>query len=152
VFTNPLINGNFATGKIKKLLLIVGTLNCSTFLLMYLFLKLGMQPWSVSIAWLIISVITFFVRLSIVSKQLKFSFTKYYRNAILQPVLVSLVCFSALYFAKKMMNEESLLRFFILTSISIFTSLLSVYFFGITKAEKDIGKVFIINKITHKRD
>jgi O-antigen/teichoic acid export membrane protein len=146
VFANPLITGNFATGKIKKLLIAVGLINCGAVPLAYIFLKLGGLPWAALLAQIIIATIAFGVNLRITGKHLNFSVGTYFKQSLAQPIAVLVICLPLVYMVKWCM-AESLLRLVFVTLASMVVVGLVVFTIGINRAEKNMARSFVANRV-----
>jgi len=133
---NPLITGNFATGKIKTLLLTVGIINCMVLPLAWIWLKYGGNQETVFLSWIIIAIIAFVVRLFVVKRQLQFSLWNYIKYCLFPVFEVAIICITVVWSFCFFMPEASLFRLvcFILLSITIVS--VSVWTFGITLEEK----------------
>lgn len=147
----PLIIGNYATGKIKVLMLTVGIINCMCLPFAWVWLKLGGNQSSVYFAWIIVSMIAFIVRLFVVKKQLQFSFDKYFRGCLLPVGIVSCVCTTVVYIFNLFMREQSFVKFVCITACSIIIVGISVWLFGITKDERSAAIAFAENKFKNHR-
>jgi O-antigen/teichoic acid export membrane protein len=138
----PLITSNYATGKIKTLLLSVGVINCMVLPLSWIWLKLGGDPATVYWSWLIIVAVAFVVRLFVVKRQLGFSLRKYLKECLLPITAVSVVCIVAVWGARFIMSEADLWRLVATTFMSVVIVVVSVWLLGITPEEKRLVKEF----------
>jgi O-antigen/teichoic acid export membrane protein len=147
VFANPLIAGNAATGMVKKLMVTVGCINCLIFPLAFIFFKIGFSAWYVLISQIIIVIASFFVRLWIVGRQLKLSFSKYVKETLLQPFFVFVICSPIMYFVTTSL-QESFLRLICVLLASVVVIGISVFAVGITKSERQA----VMNFVKKKKD
>lgn len=143
VFSNALITAQLATGKIKTYQIVVGSTNFLNLPLSYLVLKLGAPPSSVMIVAIVISQTCFFLRLKYLNKMMEFSIRRYLKDVYFKSILVTflslpipIICY--------LVFPQSLLRFVIITLLSIINTMLMVYYVGCNKSEKQI----VQNQIT----
>lgn len=135
--SNTLYIGMLATGKIKKYQIIMGTLSSMSFVLCYIFFKIGFGPeWSY-ISLIIIVLACVFVRLALLEEIIpNFSRKFFFFKAIIKSLIV--IVFSTVITAaiKKIVNIDGLLGLL----MTLFTALISVptisYFFALDAEEK----------------
>ncbi len=140
---NPLIIGNFATGKIKALQLSVGVINCMVLPIAWIWLKLGGDQATVYWSLIITAVVAYGVRLCVVKKQLLFSLRKYIKECSLPMLAVLIVCSASVWGIRFIMPETDMWRFAGTTVFSISIVCVSVWLFGITHEERLLVKRFI---------
>ena len=147
---HPLITGNYATGKIKTLLLTVGVIKCMVLPFAWLWLKVGGQQTTVYLSWILITIVAFIVRLFVVKRQLQFSLWKYFKQCLLPVFEVAAISIVMVWFFCFFVPEVSLLRLICLIPLSIVIVSVSVWLLGITKEEKEMLKLFVNRKLTKK--
>lgn len=135
-----------ATGKIRNYQILMGTLIILNFPLAYIFLKLGFQPESVLIVRLLIHLLTFFARIIYLKSRIGLPAKRYIQEVI---VVVSIVTLLAL-------PLPLIINHYILsdwtglvatTIISLLSTALSIYFWGLKKNEREIFNRMITSKI-----
>ena len=89
--TSVLITAIAATGKIRRYEVTMSLLMLSILPISYVVLKIGGEPWSVFVVYLIIATIGFFVILYIVLPQIELSFRDYLKYAIMRCILVMIL-------------------------------------------------------------
>jgi len=133
---NPLITGNYATGKIKTQLLTVGVINCMVLPLAWLWLKAGGDQKVVFLSLIIVTVTAFIVRLYIVKRQLRFSLWNYIYNCLLPLIGVTIISITFIWGFNYLLLESSLIKLVCIILLSLFILSVSVWFLGITKDER----------------
>lgn len=152
ILSYTLITAQLATGNIKKYQIVVGGILLLNFPVSYLFLYLGCIPEITIIVAIVISQICLVARLWFLRKMVKLNVLEYIKRVYLNVILVtflSLILPSICYF----FISHSLLRFFILGSVSAISSLINIYFIGCNKEERVLVKNYINrykNKILNK--
>ena len=147
---NPLITAASATGKIKIYQSVIGSILLMIVPISYIVLKLGAQPESVFIVHFIMIVMAQVARLFIIRPMIKLSLFRYFKEVVIKVILVTFVSIVlplcvTLYFS--FVND--FIRFVSVSFACIFSTLISVYYWGIGNEERE----FIIdkkNKIKHK--
>jgi O-antigen/teichoic acid export membrane protein len=133
--SGPLMTAAQATGKIKIYQSVVGTALLLILPVSYFFLKFGFEPevtFYVSIAF---SIIALNLRLVILKPLIKVSITKFFKEVILNILIVSLLSF-LLPTILHLQFEEGTIRLLLVILLSMIGTIASIYFFGIDKQEK----------------
>jgi O-antigen/teichoic acid export membrane protein len=131
-----------AIGKIKLYQSVVGGIRLLNLPVSYIVLKLGYAPYSVGIIAVIITIISFGVRLLIVKRLINFSIFIFIKQVILPVVFVSII--SAIFPALLLINMDiGLYRLCLVVVSSIVMGCLCVYSIGLTKAERSLIKIFL---------
>ena len=140
---NPLIISVKATGKIRHYETTVGFLMLLILPISYLFLKFGYPPYSVFIVHLCMECVAQMARILITKNLIGFSLISFLRNVLYRILLVTIV---ALIFPLCIffLIDKSIISFLIVCFISVLSSCISIYFFGLTKNER----LMIVSKIT----
>ena len=147
--SNTLITGLHASGKLKRYMTIVGVVEVSNFPLTYFAFKLGLKP--VAAYWVFASVylVLMFLRLYLIKDVIFLEAREYVKAVYLRVFPVSLiaavipVCICC-YF------EDSVLRFFVVSFVSVCCSCLSIYRLGLEKHERKILVSQFYSKILHR--
>lgn len=154
--SNPIGIGNNATGKIKIYQIFEGGLLLSIFPVSYVFLKFGYRPESVFVVQFLISVLVQIVRVFLVRKKLHFSPFSYLNRVVTKIFVVMLVSvFMSLGFHLYLPLIEGFIRTFLVCVFSVLCVLLSSYYFGLEKQERQIvdNKIsLLIAKIVLKKN
>ena len=142
--SNPLIISAMATGKVKKFELIIGSILLLILPFSYLILKLGGAPYTVFIVHIFFSIVAYVVRLIIVKQLIFISLKEYFINVIFKCGLVMSFAIPLPLYLKYILNDN-LISFFLISCISVITSLTAIYFVGLDFSEKN----YIKSKVIH---
>ncbi len=148
--SNTLITAQLATGKIKNYQLAVGGMLLLNFPLSYICLKLNFSPESIYVIAILISIGCLILRLFFLKSMIGLSILKYCYNVIINVIAVSLFAIFIPYIIHKMMGY-GIERFIVVCSLSIMSSLVSIFFIGCTKSERRIilTKIPVLNRKEH---
>lgn len=137
--SSPIVTAVQATGNIKKYQLIIGTLLLLVLPVSYLFLKVYSNPAIPFILNIVISIILLITRLLLWRSLMFFSIKRYLVKLITKiiPVIIMPILFSLMIIN---LFESSIIRLLINIIICVSTSLLSIYFFGLSSNEKEVIK------------
>lgn len=140
-FANPTSCIAYATGKIKRISILVSSFNLMIVPLAYVFLKIGCPPESVFYVSLTITVLVQIVRISVVSKMTVLNLWDYFLNVFL-PLAFYVILAIIVPLLVLMIMEQGILRLFLLISVVCVCSPLAMYFGGFDKQER----LFVISK------
>jgi len=135
-----------ATGEIKRYQIIVGGMMLLNLPISYMFLRLGFAPEVTIYVSIMISVVCLFLRTWILKKIISFSFRDFFRLVILVITIVSIVA-QIIPMCIILQMESSLIRFILICSTSVMSSLISIYFLGINVNERRYVNEFIYKRI-----
>jgi len=141
----PLMTAAQATGEIKVYQAVVGgflllNLPCS-----YIALELGAPAQSVLVIAIVITTLAFIIRLIIVRRLLDFPINPFIQQLI-KPLMIACIISAPLPLAINLAMHESIVRFFLVIVVSMFTIGLSFYFLALQRDEQ-----IILNDIVHKK-
>lgn len=91
--SNPLMVSIFASGKIREYQILFVTFFLAGLILIYFVLKLGAEPYSVSVVAIVIQVLLLFSRLYYAKKYIKISYTRFTKEVIIPSLLVTIFSF-----------------------------------------------------------
>ncbi len=140
--SKTLIQTMFATGKIKKYQIFVGSVTILNLPLSILFLYMGFEPQITLIIGITIAIFALIVRLNLLKTMVNLSISKYVNEVILIVILVSLLSL-ILPLTVGYFIQTELLKFILVSITSIISVFFTVYFVGLTKYERD----FIAGKL-----
>lgn len=140
--SNPLMTAAAATGNVKKYQSVIGGILLSIVPIAYFVLRMGGDPTSVYIVYLIILVIAFIARLLIVRPLIHLSLRNYFSKVVSICAFIFVLSGGTAY-AFKMLLPQGVLYSVLICIISILLVLFYSYFLGLTKGEK----IFIDDKI-----
>lgn len=148
--SNTLITGLHASGNLKRYMTIVGIVEISNFPLTYIAFKLGLEP--VAAYWVFASVylILMFLRLYLIKDLIYLNGREYIKAVYFRVFPVSLVA-AVIPVAICCYFEDSILRFFIVSFISLCCSFLSIYYIGLEKHERNKIMPQIYSKFLHRQ-
>ena len=128
-----------ATGRIKTYQIIISSLSYSIFIFSYICFKMGFAPYISYIIQLIIFIIQLVVRIVLLNRMIFLSIKMFVRDVLLR--VITIVCVSlVLPIVTLSLMDESLMRFFIITLVSLCSSILSIYFIGLASDERAFVK------------
>lgn len=145
IVSKTLVTAAQATGNIKKYHIVISGIGLLAFPIAWLFLWLGQTAEMTYVAIIIVYVIQFFFRLLLLHELIDLPIAGYMKSVIMRIVIttvfalipVSIICCC---------YDRSLSRLFCAVIISIISSILSVFFFGITNSERCVIVKYINNK------
>lgn len=142
VLSNTLINLQTATGKIRNYQLAVGGLLLMNFPFSYLCLYLGYSPESTYVVAIIIAIGCLFLRLVFLRKMAQLSMRSFLKNVCGKVFFVAIVA-AVLPIILHYYIPYGWERLLVVGSVSIVTSMFSIYFIGCSKGERE----FLTSKI-----
>lgn len=146
ILGNSTANACWATGKVKKYYLWVGSIGSLVFFISYILFKLEFPPYSSYIVFIIIYIILIFVKLKIIKGLINFPTSMFYKETLKRILPVSIITFLISSIPYTIM-PISIGRMFLTGIISTTTLIVSIYMFGLEKSEK----VIIRNKLNHNK-
>lgn len=132
---NPLIIGVKATGRVKLYETVVGCIMLLILPVSYLFLSFGYPPYIVFVVHLFMEILAQVARVYIAGYLVKFKPNAFLSKVVMQTVLVSLVAI-AIPVTYYNLSIESIVRFLIMSFLSLLCSVVSIYFIGLTNSER----------------
>ena len=143
---NTLISAVSSTGQIRNYQIVIGLMALSNFPLTWIAFELGFSPLSAYIIYFAVYFLMIFVRLYIAKDLIKMSATLYLRKVVFRSFIVLLL---ALIFPLviRIFQSAGYLRLVEICIISIFSSLASIYFVGMSKSEKTEIYEMLVKKI-----
>lgn len=150
-WSNTLTTAIAATGDIKKYELAVGLSYLSIFPISWLLFAIGLSPISCYVITIIVLLFVVFIKIRLSVRMIHLSAFDYFRAVILRIIYVTilsvlpglLVCLT---------QSDSLMRLLEVVPLSIFCTLLAIWFVGITKEEKSYLCSFMKKRLNIKFD
>lgn len=142
ILSNTLINLQLATGKLRNYQLAVGGMLLMNFPLSYLCLNFGYPPESTLIVAFVISVCCLLLRLIFLRTMVGLSVNRFLRKVCMNVLLVTIVAAIVPLFIYMQMSD-SLMRFLLISIVTVLCSSFAIYFVGCTNNER----LFIKNKL-----
>lgn len=137
VLGNTLVTAQFATGKIKKYQIIMTICGFWVFPLTWIAFKLGGGPTWSYIIFITVYFFLIFVRLYLVKDLIHMPWTLYVKEVLLRSLIVFIPAFIpplAIY----LLMPPTLVRFFLLCTVSLIATPLSVYYLGLQQHEREV--------------
>lgn len=125
-----------ATGRIRKTKTIFSILFLSTLPLIYFLFKLGLPPYTITIVFIAAEIIFLLFQIRILSSLTEFSFLKYH-SITLTPVLFVTLLIIPQFFLRRFF-DEGLISFFVVSLFSVLITIVTIYFVGLDKHERNI--------------
>lgn len=137
--SGPLMTAAQASGKIKKYQTVVGGLLLLNVPISYLFLKLGALPQVTFYVSITISVVALMARLWILRTLVNLSI-RLFVYKVIQPIVIVGITSFVLPYITEIFIEHTLIRFFSVGFVSVFSVVLCIYYLGLTSDEKEFMK------------
>ena len=134
-FGGPMITSLLATGHIKWYQIVVGSVMLLNVPVSYLLLRIGFPIETPLVVSLLITLLSFVLRLWFCKHQLELSVQTYLRSVIVPALTVAVISSFLPIFTASLLNE-GLLRLFITLITSTISVSLCTYFIGLSKAEQ----------------
>lgn len=134
-FGGPMITSLLATGHIKWYQIVVGSVMLLNVPVSYLLLRIGFPIETPLVVSLLITLLSFILRLWFCKHQLELSVQTYLRSVIVPALTVAVISSFLPIFTASLLNE-GLLRLFITLITSTISVSLCTYFIGLSKAEQ----------------
>lgn len=142
--SNSLMIAVQATGKIKVYQIIVGTILLLNLPCSYIFLRFGFLPESTMYVCIVFSMIALCARLILLHKLIKFDVAEFVRKVLWSALKVGCISFSITFLFVMRFSIEGMMGFILIGSVSIFSSLGTIYFVGLNKEERKFIRLKII--------
>ena len=146
ILGNSTANACWATGKVKKYYLWIGTIGSLVFFISYALFALGFPAYTSYVVFIVIYIILIFVIPYIIKGLIDFPMAMFYKETLLRilPVTICTFMFASLAYSNL---EESIGRMLLTVLLSTIALGISTFLFGLEQSEKQI----VINKISYLR-
>ena len=146
VLSYSLIASIQATGKVKVYQIVITSVVILIIPISFIFLKFGYKPTAVMYVTLVITVISFIIRLFFMRHLIGMSIRRFVRKAIVPIFMVSLLAvFPAIVFHFDL--PDSIIRLFVVALASLISCGIFIYIIGISKSEREYLNKIILTKI-----
>ncbi|WP_338646171.1 lipopolysaccharide biosynthesis protein [Flavobacterium sp. KS-LB2] len=142
--SNPIIISAMATGKVKMFEIIVSSIFLLILPSSYLILKLGGEPYTVFIVHIFFEIIAYIARLIIIRKLIDLSIREYVFKVIFKCLFVIALSIPLPLYLKFTLSDH-LYSFFVVSGVSVISSIIVIYFVGLDFSEKKFVKTTIID-------
>lgn len=145
---NPTMTALHATGNIKKVQIVESTMLLSVVPFAYLFLKyLHISPVMVFVVYLVIEIITQFVRVYMIYPRIKLKMTDYLNKIMLPICLVSTVSVAICNIISGVVEVSNFGMLLVVVMIYTMINLTVVYLLGLQRSERQFVNQYIHKKI-----
>lgn len=137
--SGTLITSMHASGRVRNYQLIVGTISLLTLPVAYIFLKNGYPPYSAMIVGVVIAFICHFARLVLLGKIIGFPISSFLLQVTFRVFVVSLFALLMPVWLYSCL-DVTWLSFIIVCIVCVISTMLSCYYIGLKKNERDYIK------------
>lgn len=137
--SGTLITSMHASGRVRNYQLIVGTISLLTLPVAYIFLKNGYPPYSAMIVGVVIAFICHFARLVLLGKIIGFPISSFLLQVTFRVFVVSLFALLMPVWLYSCL-DVTWLSFIIVCIVCVISTMLSCYYIGLKKNERDFIK------------
>lgn len=146
--SGPLMMGAQATGQIQKYQATVGSVLLLNLPISYVVLKLGFFPESTALVGIVLACFALFLRLNILRKLIELDIWLFCSKVLwLVFLIVSLSIILPL--SIKIQLSSSYLRFILVIAASFLSSIVSIYYFGMDRSERQIIKTKVLKLLKY---
>ena len=144
ILGNSTANACWATGKVKKYYLWVGTVASLAFFVSYSLFAFGFSAYTSYIVFIVVYIVLIFVKLYIIKGLIDFPVTMFYKETLFRilPVTICTFMFTSFVYCTL---KESIGRMLLTVLLSIFALGISTFLFGLEQSERQI----VISKISY---
>lgn len=136
VINDSIIKGLHATGKIKKYMIIVGTIEVLNFPFTYFAFRMGAAPEVSYYIFIGIYGCLAFLRVFLVKDLISLRFFDYFKQVFVRCFIVTVPSLIIPFYLSLQM-EDTILRLAVIVIVSMISTALSVYCFGLTRRERE---------------
>ena len=124
-----------ATGKIRRYVIWITTVGCLVFPLTWIAFELGAPSESTYVVFIIVYIVVEVTRLWLMKEQLHFPVSMFMKDVLVKIIIVIVLsAFIPIIFIHCI--ESSMLRTFLSFIICLVSSIISIYFWGLTRNER----------------
>lgn len=142
---NTMIPAVQATGKIRNYTIVMGLMALANFPLTWIAFALGASPMLAYVIYFLIFFSMVFVRLYVVKGLIHLSVRAYVKNVLLRVASVTIIAYT-IPAAICVLQSDSFLRLLEICVLSVISSLLTVYFVGLSDLERNYAKNIVMKK------
>ena len=142
---NPMFTANLACGKLKIYHMSLSILMYAFMFVTYFSIRQTLLPESVFVTLLIATILGVVLRIFILEKQIGLSKLTYIHKVLL-PIISVAVISCVLPITSHLIIDNNIARFFISSLLSIISVLVTTYYIGMDKTEKQLVISFVKNK------
>lgn len=150
VLSNTMMTAMLATGEIKKYQIIVGGTGMLVFPLSWIFFKLGFSPEIAFVIQFIIFVIQLIYRLFLLRSMISLPVKDFIHKVIIRAMIVALISFFIPTVFHYLIDFDGISKLILVVVISIFSTVVTIYYLGLTGNERNFVYMAIKSKFVHK--
>lgn len=150
VLSNTMMTAMLATGKIKKYQIIVGGTGMLVFPLSWIFFKLGFSPEIAFVIQFIIFVIQLIYRLFLLRSMISLPIKDFIYKVIIRAMIVALISFFIPTVFHYLIDFDGISKLILVVVISVFSTVVTIYYLGLTGNERNFVYMAIKSKFVHK--
>ena len=142
MINNLLLSGLQASGKIKIYQLTISLITLVLFPITYILYSKGFSPHYAYYVYIALTLLCFIPQFLIVKKILNFPVKSFILKVLYPLTLITFLSYSIVLFTARFLSD-GIYRFISVCIISILVNLILIFFFGISKSEKNIIKLYL---------
>ena len=135
VLSKTTITAILASGKIKKMTYLIGSINLLTLPICYFALRMGAPAYSVYVITIIMESVLLFIRLIMLHDLLDFPIMGFIKHVLFYCIIVTLLAVAANLFIYNFF-KDTVFQLLLFVVLSVFISLLISYTIGLKHSEK----------------
>jgi O-antigen/teichoic acid export membrane protein len=144
--SGPLWVAVYASGKIKKYQIVIGSLLLFNIPISYILLKLNFLPYYVFAAMFVLGIFALLARILFLRSIIQLPSKLFFKNVIVKIIIMSVIAFLSAYSINKLF-PDNLYGIIVSVISTVAVSALSIYFVGIDKNEKLVLIGYIKRKL-----
>lgn len=150
VLSNTMMTAMLATGRIKKYQIIVGGTGMLVFPLSWIFFKFGFAPEVAFVIQFIIFVVQLIYRLFLLHSMIGMPVKDFIHKVIIRAMVVAFISFLIPSIIHYFINCDGIFKLILVVIISLLSTIVTIYYAGLTDNEKNFAYKAIKSKFIHK--
>ncbi len=150
VLSNTMMTAMLATGRIKKYQIIVGGTGMLVFPLSWIFFKFGFAPEVAFVIQFIIFVVQLIYRLFLLHSMIGMPVKDFIHKVIIRAMIVAFISFLIPSIIHSFIDCDGIFKFILVVIISLLSTIVTIYYAGLTDNEKNFAYKTIKSKFIHK--
>lgn len=150
VLSNTMMTAMLATGRIKKYQIIVGGTGMLVFPLSWIFFKFGFAPEVAFVIQFIIFVVQLIYRLFLLHSMIGMPVKDFIHKVIIRAMVVSFISFLIPSIIHCFIDFDGIFKLILVVIISLLSTIVTIYYAGLTDNEKNFVYKAIKSKFIHK--
>lgn len=150
VLSNTMMTAMLATGRIKKYQIIVGGTGMLVFPLSWIFFKFGFAPEVAFVIQFIIFVVQLIYRLFLLHSMIGMPVKDFIHKVIIRAMVVAFISFFIPSIIHCFIDFDGIFKLILVVIISLLSTIVTIYYAGLTDNEKNFVYMAIKSKFIHK--